>query len=660
MNRLPAFVVVAALALASPAAAQQVGPLPDIPRGSIALHMEPVVTGLNAPLYAISPPGDPRLFIVEQKGTILIYVNGAVPPAPALDIQSRVSPPYNPANANDERGLLGLAFHPGFHTPASPGYQKFYTFHTEPIPVGTTTTFPTPNADPLNPAPQNFKTVVAEWSMSAGDPNVADPLSRREVVSFGKTANNHNGGTLTFGPDGYLYLAPGDGGNANDVGPSHFEPGGNGQYLGTPLGKMLRFDPIHPALTPGSADPVSANGEYRIAAGNPFTGPGEVREIYAYGFRNPYRFAFDFATGDLILADVGQNQIEEVNRVVLGGNYGWPVKEGEFLFNRANGTIGARTPGSPAGMIDPISGPLGSLQYDHSDGISITGGFVYRGAAIGDLFGKYVFGDLAIRNAPPRVDGRVFYADLTSGEMFEFEMPEFPNSRLPNQLTVHGFGQDQNGALYAAVTNTASTGTGGILYRLDPMPPVATVLTSFDAVAEPGGIRLRWRFLDPLGFASVRVERGASELGPWAEIEVERQSEDGAEEAFDRGVAPGTTYFYRLIGVERDGSITPFAPVAATAEIEYARAAFTRIAPNPSSGPVEVEFVLPRAGEASLRVLDLQGRVVATLAEGSRAAGRHRLSWSGAGGRGPLASGVYFVELRSEGGVRTRRIAVAH
>jgi glucose/arabinose dehydrogenase len=326
--------------------------------------------------------------------------------------------------------------------------------------------------------------------MSAADPNMVDASSRREIISFGKNANNHNGGTLAFGPDGYMYLAVGDGGNANDVGASHIEPGGNAQNLTTPLGKMLRFDPLHPSLTMGSADDESANGQYRIPDGNPFDGAGEVPEIYALGLRNPYRFAFDDrpgGTGDLILADVGQNNIEEINRIELGGNYGWAVKEGTFLFNRTAspgpppivaGTIGANSPGMPAGLIDPISGPMGTLQYDHGDGISITGGFVYRGSAIPELVGKYVFGDLAIRNAPPRIDGRLFYADLEQGTIHEFLMPDFPSDQLPNQLTVHGFGQDGHGELYALVTNTPANGTGGILYKFVAVPePSALGLT---------------------------------------------------------------------------------------------------------------------------------------------------------------------------------------
>lgn len=471
--RYPAIRLSVILAMSCTAAASADHILPPITRGDIAVRLQPIATGMGAPLYGISPPADTsRLFVLEQAGLIRIVQNGTLMPGAALDIQSRVQPPFNPGNANDERGLLGLAFHPGFMNSASPGFRTLYTYTTEPIPASTSPTYPAPNG-----AVQNFKTLISEWKVSAVDPDVIDPASRREVISFGKNAGNHNGGTVAFGPDGYLYLGLGDGGNANDVGASHIEPGGNGQNLSTPLGKMLRIDPLDPSLTSGSADAVSSNGQYRIPVSNPFQGPNQVPEIYAYGLRNPYRFAFDRGTGDLILADVGQNNIEEIDRIVLGGNYGWAVKEGTFLFNRSNGTIGPDSPGSPAGLIDPISGPLGTLQYDHGDGISITGGFVYRGTAMPELVGKYVFGDLALRNLPPRVDGRLFYADLQLGVIKEFQLPQFANGVLPNGLTVHGFGEDASGELYAMVTNTPANGNGGILYKLIPVPEPASAWT---------------------------------------------------------------------------------------------------------------------------------------------------------------------------------------
>ena len=447
--------------------------LPEITNGDIAILLQPVATGMAAPDYAISPPGDTnRLFVVEQNGLLRIIENGVLLPGAALDIQSRVAPPLNPASLNDERGFLGLAFHPGFNNPGVPGYRTLYTYNSELIPGATTPTYPAPNG-----ASQGYKNVINEWKVSTTNANVIDPDSRREVISFGKNANNHNGGTIAFGSDNYLYVGLGDGGNANDVGASHIEPGGNAQNLGTPLGKMLRIDPLNPALTTSSPDPVSTNGQYRIPTTNPFQGAGQVPEIYAYGLRNPYRFSFDRANGELIQADVGQNNIEEIDRIVLGGNYGWAIKEGDFLFNRTNGpsgsagTIGSppgnRSPGSPVGLIDPIAGTLGTLEYDHNEGISITGGFVYRGTAIPGLFGKYVFGDLALKTQPVRADGRIFYADLQTGLIKAFPLFQFGGSAvLPNGLTVHGFGEDAEGELYALVTNTSANGAGGIVYKL--------------------------------------------------------------------------------------------------------------------------------------------------------------------------------------------------
>jgi glucose/arabinose dehydrogenase len=447
--------------------------LPAITNGNIVILLQPIATNMAAPLYAISPPGDTnRLFVLEQNGLVRIILNGVLLPGAALDITNRVQPPLNASSPNDERGLLGLAFHPGFTNPASPGYRTLYTYNSEINQVAITPTYPVPTS-----ATNNYKNVVNEWKISTTNANVIDPASRREVISFGKNASNHNGGTVAFGPDGYLYLALGDGGDANDVGASHLEPGGNAQNLSTPLGKFLRFDPLNPALTTGSADAASANGQYRIPTSNPFQGAGQVKEIYAYGLRNPYRFCFDRVSGDLIHADVGQNNIEEIDRIILGGNYGWAIKEGDFLFNRTNGPAGSagtigfppgnRSVGIPGGLIDPISGPLGTLEYDHDDGISITGGFVYRGTAIPELIGKYIFGDLALKTSPVRADGRIFYADLQTGQIKAFPLFQYGGSAiLPNGLTVHGFGQDADGEIYALATNTSANGSGGVVFKL--------------------------------------------------------------------------------------------------------------------------------------------------------------------------------------------------
>ncbi len=495
MNRICWSVCIALFGFApATSIAQPLDYLPSIPKGDITIRLNTVATGMAAPDYGISPPGDTsRMFVVEQNGLLRILQTGtntSLLPGNALDIRNLVSNtgtgPLNPANANDERGFLGLAFHPGFNSPTSVGYRTLYTYTSEAL--GSGATYPAPNN-----ATQNYKMLISEYKTSATDPNVVDPASRREIVSFGKNAGNHNGGTIAFSPmDGYLYLALGDGGNANDVGASHIEPGGNAQNMTTPLGKVIRIDPISPTLTPGSLNAISSNGQYRIPADNPFTGAGELREIWALGLRNPYRFAFDRqAPHDLILADVGQNQIEEINRITRGGNFGWAVKEGEWLFDRSTGTIGTpppgnRSPGSPAGLIDPISNGPNSLQYDHQDGISITGGFVYRGSLIPELFGKYVFGDLAItpsQGGNPRIDGRLFYADLQTAEIKEFLIPQFTNDKLPNGLTVHGFGEDGNGEIYAIVTNTPANGNGGIVYQFVAVPEPSAVMLLAAALA---------------------------------------------------------------------------------------------------------------------------------------------------------------------------------
>jgi glucose/arabinose dehydrogenase len=446
--------------------------LPEITNGAFSLFLIPIATNLAAPDYGISPPGDThRLFVVEQNGLLRLIQDGVLQPGAALDIQSRVQPPLVASNPNDERGFLGLAFHPGFNDSSSPGYQTLYTYNSEMIPTNTLPTYPLPSG-----ASNLYMNVLNEWKISSTNANVVDPSTRRPIISFGKNAQNHNGGTCTFGPDGYMYLALGDGGNANDVGPGHIVPGGNAQNLGTPLGKFLRFDPLNPALNPLNPDPISTNGQYRIPTTNPFQGVGQVPEIYCYGMRNPYRYCFDPVTGDLIHADVGQNNIEEIDRIVKGGNYGWAIKEGTFLFNMTNGpagpagTIGAppgnNSPGVPAGLIDPISGPMGTLEYDHNNGISITGGFVYRGTEMPELYGKYIFGDLALIANPVRENGRLFYADLQLGTINVFTLPQFGSEILPNGLTVHGFGQDANGELYALATNTSANGNGGVVYKL--------------------------------------------------------------------------------------------------------------------------------------------------------------------------------------------------
>jgi glucose/arabinose dehydrogenase len=366
-------------------------PIPEkIAKGDIRIELTDTAIGLTAPVWLThAGDGSGRLFILDQVGIVYAVKGGRRLERPFLDVRDRLS---KLNEGFDERGLLGLAFHPGFA-----GYRKLYTYTSEP---------PAPSDFPLaQGVDTNHISVVAEWQVFAHSPDAVDPATRRVVMTFGQPQMNHNGGTLLFGPDGLLYIGTGDGGAAHDLGPGHSAQG-NGQDLTNPLGKVLRIDPL------GRKGTAKFEGRYSIPADNPFIGRQGLDEIYAYGLRNPWRMCFDRQTGQLIAADVGQGKIEEIDIVERGGNYGWPIKEGTFFFIREGPQLGmvTRTPptsGTP-NLIDPIA------QYDHDEGISITGGFVYRGKAIPALVGRYVFGDW-VRPEKDAKTGRLFHADLARG-----------------------------------------------------------------------------------------------------------------------------------------------------------------------------------------------------------------------------------------------------
>jgi glucose/arabinose dehydrogenase len=429
----------AVAALAGNSSAQ----LPDIPTGSISIEVQQVASGLTSPVDMVSPhDGTNRLFIVEQPGRIRILKNGLLIPAPFLDITAQTV-------FGGEQGLTGLAFHPGFSDPASPGFRRFYTFATEP-----------PNGFPDFTVPKSTpfanQIIVAEWQVLGSDPDRADPGSKRVILRIDHPQDTHHGGKLAFRPsDGYLYIATGDGGNANDVGDGHNPAIGNAQDLTTVLGKILRIDPIQPVFTPTSPDPVSANGRYRVPATNPFNGMNGLREIYAYGFRNPYRFSFDPQSDRLIVGDVGQNSIEEVDIVEIGKNYGWNRKEGSFLFNPANAAI-TPDPNPDPGLTNPL------LEYDHDEGVAVIGGYVYRGSAVPALAGKYLFGDfLRLPHGP----GRLFYGDFAEGSIHEVRIGIDPR---PLGRWVKGFGEDDQHELYVLGDNPGP-GVGEVL-KVIPIP----------------------------------------------------------------------------------------------------------------------------------------------------------------------------------------------
>jgi glucose/arabinose dehydrogenase len=430
--------------------------LPLIVKGPVRIELQSIASGLAAPVDFVSAnDGTGRLFIVNQTGQILVLKNGQVLGTPFLDVSSRLvtlMPSY------DERGLLGLAFHPGFSDPNSPGFRKLYTYSSEPVSGAADFTVPNPNAF-------DHQSVIAEWQVSAGNPDVVDTATRREVLRIDEPQFNHNGGQLVFRPsDHYLYISLGDGGAANDVGDGHNPATGNGQDITTVLGKILRIDPLAPAAEPGSGDPVSANGKYRIPASNPFVAttipPNRVAEIFAFGFRNPFRFGFDPVTDKLIVGDVGQDHIEEIDVVEPGKNYGWHRKEGTFLFDPATGNATTDPSPDPA-LTDPVA------EYSHSDGIAVLGGYLYRGSGLPALTGKYVFGDLSNGFTAPK--GRLFYMDdLTTGIIHELRIG---NDERALGLFVKAFGRDDNGEIYLlGGTNIGPSGTSGQVLKIVPAP----------------------------------------------------------------------------------------------------------------------------------------------------------------------------------------------
>lgn len=413
------------------------GPIPDvIPKSAFTIELQSIASGLASPTYLTDAgDGSGRLFVADQVGKISVIKNGAV--STFLDLSSRL--PSNLGNLPigfgdyDERGLLGLAFHPEFSNPNSAGFGRFYTYTSEDVAgpgdygVGL----------PLNQL--SHQNVVAEWRIDKSNPDVANALSRRELLRVDHPQFNHDGGMLAFGPDHNLYIGIGDGGNANDVGDGH-SAGGNAQDLSRVHGKILRIDVEgHDGI----------DGQYGIPANNPFVDTsGAAPEIFAEGFRNPFRFSFDKQTGDLVVADVGQNNVEEVDVVTSGGNYGWNFKEGSFKFNPADGTVSTDLSGLPGDLIDP------ALQYDHDEGIAIIGGFVYRGDDLPGLQGKYIFGDYSRDFGPT---GRLFAGDLATGVIEELKIG-LDDRTLGFYLK--GLGQDADGELYALVGSTLGLGIG--------------------------------------------------------------------------------------------------------------------------------------------------------------------------------------------------------
>jgi glucose/arabinose dehydrogenase len=362
-------------------------------RGPLALTLQPVATGMTFPVYLTAPSGDSRQFIVERAGRIRVMENGVLRAIAFLDIRNRIS-------TAGEGGLLSMAFHPEYE---SNGY--FFLYYTD----------------------LGGNIVIERMRVSLGDRNVADSLSGLPILTIAHPGySNHYGGLLSFGSDGFLYAGTGDGGGAGD-------PQGNAQNRASLLGKLLRID----------VDQASSSQPYLVPADNPFVGQAGARaEIWAYGLRNPWRYAFDPTASLLYIADVGQSSREEIDIASVargGGNFGWNIMEGSQCYDDSDddGSSGC----DQAGLTLPV------LEYANGsgegEGCSVTGGYVYRGSAIPELTGRYLYSDYCGGWLKSFV-----YRNGTASENTDWGIPDVGN--------IVSFGQDGQNELYLL------SGAGGV------------------------------------------------------------------------------------------------------------------------------------------------------------------------------------------------------
>lgn len=415
-----------------------------------AIDIKLIADNFSSPIGLVAVPDNSnRLFVIDQVGKIWIINSGGNKlPSPFLDISSKLVT-LNPNG--DERGLLGLAFHPNYKTNG-----RFFVYY---------------NAPPRTGGPQpgvnwNNLSRIVEYRVSAANPNEADLSTEKAILELDDPQGNHNGGTLAFGPtDGYLYISIGDGGAANDVAPGHVEDwydvnaGGNGQDIESNLfGNILRID-------------VNSGNPYTIPNNNPFVGKVGKGEVYAYGLRNPYRMSFDMGgTHDLYAGDAGQVLYEEINVIKKGGNYGWNVKEGTHCFNAAdNMTSLPSCPdkdefGNP--LIDPVIELNNWRNPAGGRATTVIGGNVYRGFLIPELYGKYIFGTFSQSFGTP--NGELFVTKpSSSGGLWTYNEISLKSS--PNDVGhyLKGFGQDLQGEVYLTVTSVVGpTGNTGKVYQL--------------------------------------------------------------------------------------------------------------------------------------------------------------------------------------------------
>jgi glucose/arabinose dehydrogenase len=367
---------------------------------AITINSELVAAGIQAPTSMAFPSAN-TAWVTEQTGKIRLIRNGKLTDVVVLDTKNKM---IRVNSGYEERGLLNVTLHPKFSTNG-----KFYLFYSRPATA----------QNPANNRRYDHTDVVAEYKMLPNS-DIADTASARIILAQDKPDGNHDGGGIVFGDDGYLYVTFGDGGGQHD----QHGTIGNGQDMNTWLGKVLRIN-------------VDVDGTYTVPKGNPFVGKEGVKpEIWASGFRNPYRITLDKASKQLFVGEVGQDLYEEVDILEQGANYGWRVVEGNHCHNPNTGC-------DFTGYTAPIS------EYHHSEGVSVIGGYVYNGTQLPDLKGKYIFGDWT---------GPVWYLQKTGKD---WTRGKVTIKNFPRAAKITGWGEDQAGELYYTINSEASPGPAG-------------------------------------------------------------------------------------------------------------------------------------------------------------------------------------------------------
>ncbi len=597
--------------------------------------------------------GTDRIFVVEQSGIIKVFENnGNTTTAKTfLDIRDRVT-------SGGETGLLGLAFHPDY---ASNGY--FYVDYTTPNPL---------------------RTHISRFKVSA-DPDSADASSELVLLEIVQPFSNHNGGRVSFGPDGYLYIGMGDGGSAGD-------PNNNAQNRAVLLGKILRIDVDNP----------SGGLNYGIPADNPFAGntQGWREELYSFGMRNPWRFSFDPVTSKLWCGDVGQNAWEEIDTITSGGNYGWRCYEGNHEYNMTGCT--------GTDYLFPI------WEYSHSDGCSITGGFVYRGSRRPELTGTYMYGDYCSSkvwsldfsgvNLSNNLTGTAsasilsfgtdinneLYICCSNGTIYEFQSAII----APTNLQA---GSGEAGTIDLSWEDNSDNETGFRIQRKDStniFSDVGTVganettfsdnvsdittytyrviayndsavsnysneaeivvtsvpvnLISFSGQVSGSKVMLTWTASTETNNKGYEVERGFG--SNWAEISFiaghgttsERSTYNYIDD-FTNETYRGTVQ-YRLKQVDYDGTFSYSKTVMVDLNIKSSGYYLDQNYPNPFNPSTKIRFNVPEVSRVKLVILDNLGEVVQQLTNGERARGTYEKIWDAT----KFASGIYYVSMRAE------------